>query len=117
MYIKQQKGKLGEDLAAKYLENIGYKIIERNFKCKLGEIDIIAQDNNEKIFVEVKTRSTFHYGKPVDAVNKIKQKHIKKSTQYYIHKNDLENEFIRIDVIEVYLYRTRYRINHIKQIM
>lgn len=109
-------GILGENLATKYLEDKGYIIIGRNFECKQGEIDIIAQDKNEIVFVEVKTRTTFKYGKPVDAVTNVKQKHIEKSASFYIYKNNLEKSFIRLDVIEVYLYRTRYRINHIKQI-
>jgi putative endonuclease len=117
MYIKQERGKIGEDLAVKYLENIGYKIIERNFYCRQGEIDIIAKDKNEMVFVEVKSRTNYNYGMPVDAVTTIKQKHIEKSTKYYLYKNKIENSFVRIDVIEVFLYKKSYKIHHIKQIM
>lgn len=66
-------GILGEDLASNYLENIGYKIIERNFLCKQGEIDIIAKDKDEYVFIEVKTRSNRCYGRPSEAVNKLKK--------------------------------------------
>ena len=99
------------------MEKIGYKILERNFECKQGEIDIIAQDNEEIVFIEVKTRQNLGYGSPAEAVTSIKQKHIEKSTKYYLYKKHLEHAFVRLDIIEVYIYRKRYKINHIKQIL
>lgn len=117
MYIRHEIGKLGEDLATKYLEQIGYKILERNFECKQGEIDIIAQDKNEIVFIEVKSRTNQKYGKPAEAVNQTKQKHLTKAVKYYLYSRHLENEFVRIDVMEIYIYEHKYRVNHIKQIM
>ena len=61
MYIRHETGKIGEDLATKYLENLGYTIVERNFVAKQGEIDIIAKDKQELVFVEVKTRTNTLY--------------------------------------------------------
>ena len=109
-------GILGEDLASNYLENIGYKILERNFLCKQGEIDIIAKDNDEYVFIEVKTRSNCCFGRPSEAVNDFKKKHILKSTKYYLYLHNLEEKFIRFDVIEVYLFNHKYKINHLKQV-
>lgn len=117
MYIRHETGKLGEDLAVKYLNNIGYKVIERNFECKQGEIDIVAQDKKELVFIEVKTRTNIKYGTPAEAVNKTKQKHLTKAVKYYIYSKHLENEYIRIDVVEVYIVEHKYRINHIRQIV
>ena len=118
MYHNQLIGKTGEEIAAEYLLDIGYKIITRNFRCKQGEIDIIAKDKYELIFIEVKTRTTIKYGKPVEAVNELKQKHIEKVIKYYLIKNKVTNINIRIDVIEVYLKykQNKYaaKINHIK---
>lgn len=77
MYLDNQElGKIGEELAAKYLTQNKYKIIQRNFRCKLGKIDIIAYDlkNKELVFFEVKTRSNFKYGRPSEAVTKINKK-------------------------------------------
>lgn len=108
-------GNLGEDLASKYLEEQGYKIIERNFRCKLGEVDIIAMDAEEIVFVEVKTRKVLVYGQPKDAVNKIKQKHIYKAAEYYLLINNGLDAYTRIDVIEIYLKGEKYKINHIKK--
>lgn len=117
MYKRHIIGKVGENLAVKYLEQIGYKVIERNFECRQGEIDIIALDKNEIIFIEVKTRTNIKFGSPIEAVNETKQKHLLKAVEYYLYSRNLENEFVRIDVIEMYLYNHKYKINHIKQII
>ena len=115
MYQRHETGRIGEDISAKYLQQIGYQIIERNFECKQGEIDIIAIDKEELVFVEVKTRTGEVYGKPKEAVDKTKKKHIYKSAEYYIYLKHLENKLIRIDVIEVYKRKEKYLLNHIKQ--
>lgn len=110
-------GKLGENLACQYLTTKGYRIIERNFKMRQGEIDIIAIDKEELVFIEVKTRTNYYYGVPIEAVDSKKQKHLLKAVEYYLYKRNLEKEFVRIDVIEIYLYKHKYKINHIKQII
>lgn len=115
MYYKQKIGKEGEDIAKKYLKQKGYTIIEQNFRCKQGEIDIIALDKQEIVFVEVKTRTNTRYGLASEAVNSQKKKHILGAIKYYIHKRNLENKFIRIDVIEIYMKKQKAYINHIKQ--
>ena len=106
MYIYHEFGKMGEDIAANYLTKNNYKII-----------DIIAREKDEIVFVEVKTRSSCTYGRPSEAVNESKQKHITKAAKYYIYLNKLENYYIRIDVIEVYFSNNKFYINHIKQII
>ena len=117
MYIRHEIGKLGEDLAVKYLEKNGYKVIERNFECRQGEIDIISIYKDELIFIEVKTRTNTKYGKPVDAVDLKKQKHLIKAVEYYLYSRHLENEFVRIDVIEIYIGKDECHINHLKQVV
>ena len=109
-------GKAGEDVACIYLEQIGYRIIERNFICKQGEIDIIAKDKDEYVFIEVKTRSNLNYGRPKEAVDELKQKHICKSTRFYLYFHNLNNAFVRFDVIEVYFFNNRYKLKHLKQV-
>ena len=115
MYIKQEIGKLGEDIAEHYLKQKGYKILDRNFECRQGELDIIATDKNEIVFIEVKTRTSNRYGYPSEAVNKIKQKHMLQTIKYYLYIRNLSDEFVRIDVIEVYIKDNVYKVNHIKQ--
>ena len=115
MYQRHETGKIGEDIAVSYLNEKGYQIIERNFECTQGEIDIIAKDKKELVFIEVKTRASVLYGLPKEAVDKTKKKHIYKSAEYYIYLKHLENAPIRIDVIEVYKKNDKYKLNHIKQ--
>lgn len=117
MYLIHEIGKIGENIVTQYLEKIGYNIIQRNFTCKQGEIDIIAKDKEEIVFIEVKTRTNVTYGKPAEAVNGNKRKHIYNSAKYYLHKYSLENNFIRFDVVEVYLSHKKVKINHIKQVI
>lgn len=115
MYIKQEIGKLGEDIATNFLTEKGYAILDRNFECRQGEIDIIAKDKEEMVFIEVKTRTSNKYGAPSEAVNKIKQKHMLQSIKYYLYIKGLSEKFIRIDVIEVYIKGNIVKVNHIKQ--
>ena len=88
---KKQLGDFGEKIACKYLKRLNYKLIETNFRSKQGEIDIIAEDNKELVFIEVKTRHNTKYGKAIEAVNYQKQKHIYKTAEYYIYKNSIKN--------------------------
>ena len=119
MYSKKYIGELGETLACNYLEKENYKIIERNFSCAKGEIDIIAYDSktNEIVFFEVKTRSNFNYGVPAESINKIKKMHIKRSIEYYLYKKSLLDSNIRVDAIEIVIHKNEYKLNHLKGIL
>ncbi len=117
MYLRHEIGKIGEKIATDYLEEQGYIIVERNFVARQGEIDIIAKDKNEFIFIEVKTRTNLLYGKPIEAVDNKKQKNLIRTVKYYLYSKHLENRFVRIDVIEIYLNGKQYKVNHIKQII
>ena len=110
-------GKIGEKIAVKYLQKQNYKIITTNFYTRKGEIDIIAKQNKEIIFIEVKTRTSEEFGKPAEAVTYFKQKHMYQAAQYYIYKSNQNIKYIRFDVIEVYIKNGKIRINHIKQIL
>ena len=115
MYERHETGRIGEDISVKYLEQIGYTIIERNFECNQGEIDIIAKDKNEYVFIEVKTRTGINYGEASEAITRYKKRHLLNSIKYYLYKRNLENEFIRIDVAEVYVKGENIKINYIKK--
>ena len=111
MYEKHVVGKLGEEIAEKYLTQNNYKIIEKNFSCSFGEIDIIAKINEELVFIEVKSRSNVNFGYPSEAVDYMKIRKIVNTAKYYMLKNNINNAPIRFDVIEIYL---KYKkINHI----
>lgn len=119
MNNKKKIGSLGEDISAKYLQKNNYEVINRNYSCKFGEIDIIAIDKNTKelVFIEVKTRTNFKYGMPIDAIDIKKIKHIKNTINYYLIDKKVNNIDIRIDVIQILLKGKKYYINHIKQII
>lgn len=114
---KKVTGNLGEEIAVNFMSKSGYKIIDRNFRSKIGEIDIIALDKINIVFVEVKTRTSTKYGFPSDAVSLYKQSKIIKVAELYLSIN---KKFInlpaRFDVIEVFLHPYTYaldKINHI----
>lgn len=98
---RKQLGNYGEDLAAFYLKNRGYQILERNWHCRLGEIDIIAQDAGTIVFVEVKMRSDSEYGPPQLAVSFRKQRQIVKIAICYIKERNLKNRDLRFDVLAI----------------
>ena len=119
MYYKKEFGFNGEELAYNYLIKKGYSIINRNFSCNMGEVDLIGLDStrlgDELVFIEVKARHGKSYGNPAEAVTKSKRRHIIKVAEYYLMINKLEKMSCRFDIIEV-LPKTAnlYRINHIK---
>jgi len=116
---KQKIGKKGEEIASKYLEKNNYNILERNFRCLQGEIDIIAYDKQNKylVFFEVKTRTNFKYGFPGDAVDSNKRRHILSSVKYYLYSRKLENALVRIDVLEVILLNGKWRLRHLRDVI
>lgn len=95
------EGKKGEKKAVLFLKKHGYKILETNFKNKIGEIDIIAEKDGVIVFIEVKNRSTYRFGRPIEAVDFRKQNKIKKVAEIYLMiKNKYYND-VRFDVVEV----------------
>ncbi len=111
-------GEWGEVKAANYLIKNGYNIIHRNFRCKLGEIDIIAFDKEEKsmCFIEVKTRKSLTFGMPKESITRVKLLHIINSARYYILINEIFNMDLRIDVIEIVVGNGTSSICHTKNI-
>jgi putative endonuclease len=80
---KQSLGQFGEDYATQLLRRKGYRLVTRNFRCKLGEIDIVAVKDDYLAFIEVKTRYSVKYGSPIESITPYKLNHIKKSAQYF----------------------------------
>jgi len=113
---KKQIGKIGEDMACNYLQKNNYKILERNFATKYGEIDIIAKDiqTREIIFLEVKTRNNRKFGRGIEAIDNYKIRHIINTAKYYLYIKKIKLN-VRLDVIEIYIKEKK--INHIKQII
>lgn len=83
---KRRLGEIVENMAAQLLESKGYEILQRNFRCKAGEIDIIALREGELCFVEVKTRQGFDFGRPCEAVTREKMRHIRSAARAYVEE-------------------------------
>ena len=102
-------GNIGEALAFNYLVKHKYKILETNFSCVLGEIDLIAKKDDIYVFIEVKCRTTTKFGLPREAVTLYKQNKIKNVAKFYLQKVKGFDKVCRFDVIEV----LDNKINHI----
>ncbi len=94
-------GQCGEDAALDLLKKKKYKIVKRNYKNKIGEIDIIAKNKEDLVFVEVKTRTSDRFGTPKEAVTYYKKQKIVNTAKFYLQKNPTDLN-IRFDVVEVY---------------
>lgn len=118
MLISNPTAKKGEGLAAAYLAKHGYKIIERNFRKGYGEIDIIAIKDNTLIFVEVKTRTSFEFGEPLESITYSKLKTLVNTARFYKLIHPKLPEAMRIDAMSVKLFLNgdAKEINHVKNI-
>ena len=94
----RKKGSEGEVKAAEYLQACGFQILERNWRCKMGEIDLIASHNGVLVFVEVKLRAREGYGLPAESVHAAKQRKIRQVAELYLTRKPHDGE-IRFDVI------------------
>lgn len=101
MKYNKELGAFGENMACSYLEKQGYRILERNFSCRAGELDIIGFDGDCLAFVEVKCRTGTNFGNPSEAVSYYKQNRIIKAALYFMTKNKLFDYMCRFDVIEI----------------
>ncbi len=115
MQDKRQKfGKESESIAVRYLKKNGYKILEQNYRNKLGEIDIIAKDKKTLAFVEVKARRSSGYGSPKWAVTPKKQRKISMVALYYLKATKQNKVKARFDVVAISSSQTNPRIELIK---
>jgi putative endonuclease len=102
-FPKKELGAKGEGIAVRFLKDRGYKIVERNYRIRLGEIDIIAEQGGDLVFIEVKTRTGLSYGTPFESVTMQKQKQLSKVALEYLSKQDDHNRAARFDVIGIKL--------------
>lgn len=96
-------GRWGEQLAASHLESLGYKVLERNWRCRRGEIDLVASAGEVLVFVEVKTRRGRDHGTPEEALTTAKVRRLLELSQRYLLEHDLENVDWRVDMVAVEL--------------
>lgn len=112
---KTSLGKLGEQAACDFLRSINYTIVEQNFRCRLGEIDIIAQDKNVLVFVEVKTRVSISCGQPFESVTPVKKRRLVNLALTYLkYKYRTTSVLSRFDVVSIVFQNGTKNIRHIK---
>jgi putative endonuclease len=115
---KKDLGKKGEEIAEKYLIKSGYKIIERNFRTKYGEIDLICEKDSSIIFIEVRTKSNLEFVSPEESISSKKIDHIKNSSLDYLSKNKKKYKDIKFEFIGILISsKNDYKLNHLKDII
>lgn len=113
---RRERGIHSEALAEAYLRRRGYRILARNFRCRMGELDLVALDGDELVFVEVRSRTSEAYGAPEESIIRRKQKRLRRTAEYYLLHTGQTDAFCRFDVLGVVLDeagRVR-RIEHLK---
>lgn len=94
-------GRQGEIEAAAFLERNGYRVLERNYRCRYGEIDIVAKEGGTLVFVEVKKRGSDRFGPPTESVDGRKQRKLLLAAQSYVESNRLVDLDLRFDVVGI----------------
>lgn len=117
MAAKDALGRRGEEIAARYLASRGLAIVERNWRCPQGEIDVIARDGGELVFVEVKTRSSVAFGHPLESVTPVKLARLRRLAAAWCEAHPGGHDRIRIDVIAVIAHRAgEVEIEHLERV-
>ncbi len=111
---KQRLGKEGERIAEEYLKKKGYTLVERNYRCRTGEVDLIVLDRRVVVFVEVKTRSDYRFGTPLEAVAARKQQKMIRAAQFFLHEKKLHQRDARFDVVGISWPGENPVVEHIK---
>ena len=107
-------GDRGEDIASRYLARGGYEIVERNFRTRRGELDLIARRDNTLVIVEVKLRRGTGYGDPLEAVTPRKQQAIRLMAEEYLYQRNPDFQDLRFDVVGILLRAGRPEISHVQ---
>jgi putative endonuclease len=101
MRAKDGLGRYGENVAARYLGELGYELLARNWRCPQGELDIVARDDRTLVFVEVKTRSSVEFGTPAEAVTRVKAQRLRVLAAAWLAQHRPPYGELRFDVISV----------------
>ena len=98
---RQLLGKEGEKVAERYLRKKGYRVVERNYRCSAGEVDLIVLDRRVIVFVEVKTRTDHRFGTPLEAVEFRKQQKMIQAAQFFLSQKKLHQRDARFNVVGI----------------
>lgn len=113
MNRRKQTGRRGEELAALYLQQKGYAIIERNWRCPVGELDVIAQDGSTLVFVEVRTRQGSRFGRAEESITPAKQTRLIELAQTFLQEKAVTLPW-RIDVVAIQLEAGQPQVTHLE---
>lgn len=111
---RQQLGRAGEERAADFLRRAGYRILAANYRTRRGELDLVAEEGGELVFVEVKTRTSLAFGSPAEAVDRRKQQQIGRAAQEYLLREGASERVVRFDVVAISLAGGRPEVEIIK---
>ena len=111
---RQNLGREGEERAEKFLRSVGYKVIERNFKTPFGEIDLIAYKKKVLVFIEVRARTSYNFGRPEESICQEKKKKISRVASLYLKAKKLNGVDCRFDVVVLLLRKNSYTIKLIE---
>ena len=109
-------GTYGEQLACDYLISKNYEVLDRNWRCSLGEIDVVAKYQDTLVFVEVKTRNGRGFGHPFEAITEPKRKRLRKLSHAWLEANAAPAGSIRIDAVSILVAGGLVEIEHLKQV-
>lgn len=111
---RQRVGRAGEAAARSYLQGRGYRVVESNYRCPYGEIDIIAFHRNTLVFIEVRTRTGSSFGTPAESITAEKLKHLKKAALFYMQSRYGEEAACRFDLVAVRMERESMEVRNLR---
>lgn len=114
MRVKDMIGAFGEQVAVEHLERAGYVVLARNWRCDIGEIDIVALDGETVVVCEVKTRSGLGYGSGLDAVTRQKAARLRRLALRWLQESGRSGSPLRIDVVAVHRCRPKLIVEHVR---
>lgn len=114
MRAKDARGRLGEELAASYLIAHGLIVLDRNWRCDVGEVDIVAREGDALVICEVKTRSSLRFGSPLEAVTPAKAARLRRLAACWVRAHDVRPQQIRIDLVGIVLGDPDPEIEHVR---
>lgn len=107
-------GAAGEDFAADYLSDLGMQVLDRNWRCREGEIDIVLLDGDEIVICEVKTRRTTTYGQPIEAITRAKFARLRRLAGRWLADHEVDTHRVRLDIVALLKTGESYKVNHVR---
>jgi putative endonuclease len=108
--VTKRLGDLGEELAVRHLRSLGYRVVARNYRCRLGELDCVAVQGRTLVFLEVKARRSDDFGGPLEAVDRRKRRRMTRLARYYTLQHNLGDVAQRFDVVAVWFEGGKPRV-------